>query len=71
MLDKNLSKVSKLLIYLTLILFAGILIIPFVYMISIALASPESNIKEQFTLLPMEFYLSNFTNLFRDSFSGE
>lgn len=71
MLDKNLSTLSKILIYITLIVFACILIIPFVYMISIALASPDTNIKEQFTLLPREFYFNNFINLFKDSISGE
>lgn len=71
MLDKNLSKLSKLIIYIILVFIAGILIVPFVYMISIALASPESNIKEQFTLIPKEFYFSNITNLFKDSLTSE
>ena len=71
MLDKNLSLRSKIVIYIILIIFATVLFVPFLYMISIALASPESNIKEQFTLIPTEFYFSNFMNLFKDSLSGE
>lgn len=64
MLDKNLSKLSKTIIYLVLIFFSVILVSPFIYMISMALASPESNIKQTFTVIPKEFYWSNFVNLF-------
>ncbi|WP_234123502.1 carbohydrate ABC transporter permease [Clostridium hydrogenum] len=64
MLDKNLSKLSKIIIYLVLIFFSVILVSPFIYMISMALASPESNIKQTFTVIPKEFYWSNFVNLF-------
>lgn len=71
MLDKNLSSRSKVLVYLILLAIASLLIIPFLYMISIALASPESNIKQTFTILPTEFYFSNFIELFKDSFSGD
>ena len=71
MLDKNLSSRSKVLVYLVLLAIASLLIIPFLYMISIALASPESNIKQTFTILPTEFYFSNFIELFKDSFSGD
>lgn len=71
MLDKNLSTTSKIIIYIVLIFFACVLFVPFLYMLSIALASPETNIKEQFTLFPTEFYFSNFVNLFKDSLTGE
>lgn len=64
MLDKNLSKLSKTIIYLVLAFFSVILVSPFIYMISMALASPESNIKQTFTVIPKEFYWSNFVNLF-------
>lgn len=64
MLDKNLSKLSKIIIYLVLIFFSVILVSPFIYMISMALASPASNIKQTFTVIPKEFYWSNFVNLF-------
>ena len=71
MLDKNLSSRSKVFVYLILLAIASLLIIPFLYMISIALASPESNIKQTFSILPTEFYFSNFIELFKDSFSGD
>ena len=45
MLDKNLSSRSKVLVYLVLLAIASLLIIPFLYMISIALASPEISSK--------------------------
>lgn len=67
MLDKNLSKLSKIIIYLVLVFFSVILVSPFIYMISMALASPESNIKQTFTVIPKEFYWSNFVNLFNGS----
>lgn len=64
MLDKNLSKLSKTIIYIVLAFFSIVLIAPFVYMISMALASPQTNLKQTFTVLPKEFYWSNFVNLF-------
>lgn len=71
MLDLNLSKKSKAVVYVVLIAFAALLIIPFMYMISIALASPETNIKETFTIIPREFNFSNFVNLFSDTMTGD
>jgi len=70
MLDKNLSPLAKLFVYLVLIFFAVLLVAPFMYMISMALASPQTNITGQFTLIPREFHWENFTTLFSDMFSG-
>lgn len=71
MLDKNLSSKSKIFVYFVLLAIACLLVIPFLYMISIALASPEANIKQTFTIIPREFYFSNFVELFKNSFSGD
>lgn len=71
MLDKNMSQTSKIITYIILILFAGILLCPFLYMISIALATPDTNAKELFTMMPKEFYWKNFTELFSGAFDGE
>ncbi len=71
MLDLNLSKKAKLAVYIVLIAFACLLIIPFMYMISIALASPETNIKETFTIIPREFNFNNFVSLFNDTMTGD
>lgn len=71
MLDKNLTAKSRFFVYIILLLIACLLIIPFLYMISIALASQSTNIRQTFTILPREFYFSNFVDLFKDSFSGD
>ncbi len=70
MLDKNLKIHRKLIIYAILIAFALLLSLPFVYMLSISLATPESNAKDLFTIIPHEFYWKNFTDLFSDAFGG-
>lgn len=71
MLDKNLSPRMKFIVYCILIFFACVLIIPFLYMISISLASPATNIKENFTIIPREFHFENFVNLFSDTMTGD
>lgn len=70
MLDKNLKLSTKTIIYIVLIFFALLLSLPFVYMLSISLATPESNAKDLFTIIPHEFYWKNFTDLFADAFNG-
>lgn len=70
MLDKNLKLSTKAIIYIVLIFFALLLSLPFVYMLSISLATPESNAKDLFTIIPHEFYWKNFTDLFADAFNG-
>ncbi len=44
-----------------------IFIIPFVYMISISLASPKTNNMAAFTLIPKEFYVKNYIDMFYNS----
>lgn len=64
------STKTKIMAYAALTLFAVLLILPFIYMISISLASPETNAKELFTLIPREFHWSNFVELFTDNADG-
>lgn len=64
MLDKNIKLQKKIVVYAVLTALAFILIMPFVYMLSIALASSETNAKELFTIFPHEFYWKNFLALF-------
>lgn len=70
MLDKHMKVSTKGFVYIVLTLFALVLCLPFVYMLSISLASPESNAKDMFTIIPHEFYWKNFTDLFADAFGG-
>lgn len=70
MLDKNLKIHRKVIVYAILIALALLLSLPFVYMLSISLATPESNAKDLFTIIPHEFYWKNFTDLFSDAFGG-
>lgn len=70
MLDKNLKFYKKAIVYAVLTAFALLLSLPFVYMLSISLATPESNAKDLFTIIPHEFHWQNFTALFADAFSG-
>lgn len=67
MLDKNMKTGTKVLVYVILTAFALLLCLPFVYMLSISLASPESNAKDLFTIIPHEFYWKNFVDLFTDA----
>lgn len=67
MLDKHIKVNKKIIAYFVLSIFAVLLVLPFVYMLSIALASPESNAKSLFTLIPREFHWDNFIALFTDS----
>lgn len=66
-MQKNLTKIEKILVYSILIVIGLVLLAPFIYMVSIALASNETNFKMSFTLIPREFNFSNFYNLFSDS----
>lgn len=70
MLDKNMKWSSKVITYIVLTLLALILSLPFVYMLSISLATPESNAKDLFTVIPHEFYWKNYSDLFVDAFNG-
>ncbi|HMR47630.1 MAG TPA: carbohydrate ABC transporter permease [Arachnia sp.] len=67
MLDRNLSRPQKVVITAILSMIGVVMLAPFSYMISISLASPATNAKENFTLIPREFYWQNFQTLFIDS----
>ncbi len=70
MLDKNLKIHRKIIVYAILTALALLLSLPFVYMLSISLATPESNAKDLFTIIPHEFYWKNFADLFSGAFGG-
>lgn len=70
MLDRHLNLPNKIVVYLVLCFFGFILFAPFLYMVSISLASPETNIIQNFTFFPKEFYWRNFTELFSNIFGG-
>lgn len=40
-------------------------VIPFIYMISISLASPKTNYMAAFTIIPREFHVQNFVKMFQ------
>lgn len=70
MLDRHLNLPKKIVVYLVLCFFGFILFAPFLYMVSISLASPETNIIQNFTFFPKEFYWRNFIELFSNIFGG-
>lgn len=70
MLDKHMSLPKKIATYVVLIFFGLILFSPFLYMISISLASKQTNALQTFTMIPKEFNLQNFRDLFANLFSG-
>ncbi|HIY56877.1 MAG TPA: carbohydrate ABC transporter permease [Candidatus Tetragenococcus pullicola] len=70
MLDKHMTLPKKVIVYAILIFFGLILFAPFLYMISISLASKQTNALQTFTLIPKEFNLGNFKDLFGNLFSG-
>ena len=65
MLNK-LNKVESVLYYTLMIFLAFLLISPFIYMVSISLASPATNAQATFTYFPREFYFANYLNIFVD-----
>src|SRR6478752_8016187 len=66
----NPSTVEKTISYIFLILVGVLLASPFLYMISIALASDATNVKSDFTFVPMEFQWSNFYTIFTNNNLG-
>lgn len=50
--------------YAVLTVVSALLLAPFVYMVSIALASDETSLRMTFTLLPTEFHFENFVKAF-------
>jgi len=55
-----------MILYILLITISSILILPFIYMISIALASDATSTKMTFTLFPKEWHFSNFLRVYSD-----
>lgn len=52
--------------YIVLCVLSAIFLIPFAYMISISLASPETNLQRAFTVFPHEFHWQNYAQVFTD-----
>lgn len=71
MLDRKMSIARKIIIYIILALLGFILFAPFLYMISISLASPERNLIQNFSFFPKDFYWQNYQRLFANMFGGE
>lgn len=63
----KLTKSQTLLVYVLLIGLGIILMIPFIYMISISLTTPETTTKMLFSVLPSEFHLPNYVRVFTDA----
>lgn len=66
----NPSKAEKVISYVFLILVGVLLASPFVYMISISLASESTTVKSAFTFVPTEFEWSNFYTIFTNNNLG-
>jgi multiple sugar transport system permease protein len=62
----RLSSVERIVAYIFLCVVGVILFAPFVYMLSIALASGSTTVKAAFTFIPREFTLGNFKTVFTD-----
>lgn len=58
------KKMDLLFRYAVLISLGILFFIPFLYMISIALASPKTNNAAAFTIIPREFHIQNFVDMF-------
>ncbi len=63
-MDKPKSNLERILIYLGLSLVGLIFLSPFLYMVSISLASDATNAKGAFTLLPKEYEWKNYIRVF-------
>lgn len=58
---------GKIVSHVILLLASLLFMIPFVYMISISLASDSSVVLAQYTLIPREFHFENYINIFKDT----
>lgn len=63
---QRMSPTKRFLSYALLLTISAVLILPFIYMISIALASDATSTKMTFTLFPREWNFSNFLRVYRD-----
>ena len=67
---KKMSRAGTVFAHLFLILMAVIFMVPFVFMISISLASDSSVVLADYTLIPHEFHFENYVNIFVDTKVG-
>ncbi len=58
---------EKTVLYIIMTGFGLLLFAPFVYMISISLATPATNAKMAFSLIPRDFHWHNYVKVFTDS----
>lgn len=58
---------GKIVSHVVLLLASLLFMIPFVYMISISLASDSSVVLANYTLIPREFHFENYVNIFKDT----
>lgn len=63
----KISLTKKILLYIVLILFSVAFIIPFIYMLSIAMASDATANISAYTILPHEFEFGNLIRIFKES----
>ena len=66
-MNKKKSPVQMVLVYFILILFSAAFLVPFIYMISIALSSDATANQAAYTIFPHEFELQNFVRIFTES----
>lgn len=66
-MNKKASPITTAVVYLILILFSAAFLIPFVYMISIALSSDATANQAAYTIFPKEFEVRNFIRIFTES----
>lgn len=66
-MNKKTSPITTVVVYLILILFSAAFLIPFVYMISIALSSDATANQAAYTIFPKEFEVRNFIRIFTES----
>lgn len=66
-MHKKLSTSQKIVAYCILTVVGIVLSIPFIFMISIALASDRTNVAMTFTVIPTEFNFGNIFSVFTDS----
>lgn len=66
-MNGKLTVLKKIIIYAILILFSVAFLTPFVYMVSIALASDGTANKAAYTIFPHEFEVQNFIRIFTES----
>ena len=63
---RKLRNGEKIRLYLILTLIGILMLMPFVYMISNSLISPQTNAKMLFTVLPQELHFQNYIRVFTD-----